>query len=76
MFTNSLSPDAYSLFGIGIFLLLLVFSFGFYFLPTLIGWRRKNSSLTPLFLCNLVFGWTVLGWLVVLFWALLVKKGA
>jgi len=43
------------------FLLLL------YFLPTIIG--RYKANATGIFIVNLLFGWTVIGWLIALIWA-------
>ena len=40
----------------------------FYFLPAIIGRKKKNAS--TLTLCNLFFGWTAIGWIVCLIWAL------
>ena len=40
-----------------------------YFLPTIIGHQRQISSFGALFFVNLLFGWTVLGWLLCLMWA-------
>ena len=45
-------------------------SFALYFLPTLIANRRGHRSLTSIFLVNFFFGWTVIGWIVCLVWAL------
>ena len=45
----------------------LIFSILLYFLPTLIG--RHKADATGIFLVNLLFGWTVIGWVVALFWA-------
>ena len=40
-----------------------------YFLPTVIATRRGHD-LMPILLLNFFFGWTVIGWFVMLFWAL------
>lgn len=45
----------------------LIFSMLLYFLPTLIG-RHKADAL-GIFLVNLLFGWTVIGWIIALIWA-------
>lgn len=45
--------------------------FSVYFLPTIIAWARKNHAMS-IFLTNLFFGWTVIGWVVALvmaFWS-------
>ena len=45
----------------------LFFSFLLYFLPALIG--RHKADAMGIFLVNLLFGWTVIGWVVALIWA-------
>lgn len=40
-----------------------------YFLPALIAWRRRHHNQTAISLCNLLLGWTVLGWVLTLIWA-------
>lgn len=38
-----------------------------YFIPAIIGNKKRNSG--ALFLCNLLFGWTGIGWLFCLIWS-------
>jgi len=45
----------------------LIFSMLLYFLPTLIG--RHKADVMGIFIVNLLFGWTVIGWLIALIWA-------
>jgi hypothetical protein len=40
----------------------------FYFLPAILGRSRTNA--TAIFLLNLLLGWTAVGWIVALIWAL------
>ncbi|MDB5623691.1 MAG: superinfection immunity protein [Devosia sp.] len=40
-----------------------------YFLPTLVAWKRKSPNLSTILLVNLLAGWTVIGWLLPLWWA-------
>ena len=48
--------------------LLAIFSLG-YLLPTSVaGWRHHPNG-APIFLLNLFFGWTVIGWVAALMWA-------
>lgn len=44
-------------------------TFALYFLPFLIAWRRGHRNETPIGLVNLIFGWTVIGWIVALIWS-------
>lgn len=48
-------------------MLFLFFSILLYFLPTIIG--RHKADATGIFLVNLLFGWTVIGWFIALIWA-------
>ena len=48
--------------------------FALYFLPTIIVLaRRKKNVLGPI-LVNVLLGWTIIGWIVALIWALTVEK--
>ncbi len=49
----------------------LLLSVGGYFLPTIIAIIRKKKNSFPIFLVNLFFGMTFIGWLVALIWALM-----
>lgn len=40
-----------------------------YMLPAGIAIFRRHSNLAPLFLVNLLLGWTLLGWVVALAWS-------
>jgi len=50
-----------------IFILVLVEIF-FYFIPAFIGWNKENSS--GILAVNLILGWTLLGWVAALVWAI------
>ena len=39
-----------------------------YFLPTAIGWNKRNSS--AILALNLFLGWTFIGWVIALVWAI------
>ena len=59
--------DTFSASIVGLLILGLVLIF--YFLPTLVavGHRKRNAD--AIFLVNLLFGWTLIGWLVAFVWA-------
>jgi len=46
---------------------LLILSMLLYFLPTILG--RDKRDVMGIFIVNLLFGWTVIGWFVALIWA-------
>jgi hypothetical protein len=50
--------------------ILLVGLVAIYFLPSIIAFRRECRLDGAIFVFNLVFGWTVFGWLITLAWAL------
>jgi hypothetical protein len=52
--------------GIGAIVLLAI-GLLLYFLPTVIGWRKRN--VTAIFVLNLFLGWSVIGWIIALVWA-------
>lgn len=47
---------------------------GLYFLPSFIAYSRKHLNLGAVFVANLFLGWTVLGWVLCLVWALVWTK--
>jgi hypothetical protein len=52
-----------------VFLMIYIGSFLFYLLPFIIaGWRRHTKAGALGFL-NIIFGWTILGWIACLVWA-------
>lgn len=40
-----------------------------YFIPAFVGFSRGHLATGAIFVANLVFGWTLLGWVIVLIWA-------
>ncbi|MGA8763594.1 MAG: superinfection immunity protein [Candidatus Sulfotelmatobacter sp.] len=48
-----------------------IFGFGFlmYFLPTIIAIARSKRDITSILLLNFFLGWTMIGWIVALVWA-------
>ena len=41
-----------------------------YFLPTIIANNRRHRERTPIFVLNLLLGWTFVGWCAALVWSL------
>jgi hypothetical protein len=42
----------------------------FYFLPFAIAFNKKRANSGAIFALNLFFGWTLIGWVVALVWAM------
>lgn len=40
-----------------------------YLLPSVIAFSRHHFNRAPIFVLNLLLGWTVLGWIAAMFWA-------
>ena len=49
----------------------VVFALAIYFLPSIIADHRKRHDILTLALFNACMGWSVVGWLLALYWALL-----
>jgi hypothetical protein len=45
---------------------ILVIVIGVYFLPTIVSVSRKNNQALTVFIINLFFGWTFIGWVIAL----------
>ena len=40
-----------------------------YFLPWIIAWRRRHHNTLAIFVLNFFLGWTIVGWVAALVWA-------
>ena len=49
--------------------ILFLFSFGLYFLPSIIAGGRRKRNQWAIFVVNLFLGWTFVGWIVALVWS-------
>ena len=49
------------------FFILWAIAFLIYFIPTFVGWNKKNIN--SIFTMNILLGWTFIGWVVALVWA-------
>jgi len=49
--------------------ILFVFIVGVYFFPTIVATLREHRNDVPVFVLNLFFGWTLIGWVAALIWA-------
>ena len=52
----------------GLAIWVLIVSFVFYFLPSMIAVARSHRNAMPIFILNLFLGWTFLGWIIALVW--------
>lgn len=53
-----------------VIVILLAFSPFAYFFPSFIAWRRKKANFRAIFALNCLAGWTFVGWVVAMVWAL------
>lgn len=56
-------------FGVVVGLMLIVGSLATYFLPTFVASRRRHHNANAIFLLNLLLGWTGIGWIAAMIWA-------
>ncbi len=56
--------------GIILGIIFLVVAVPIYFFPAMIAWFRQHQSLAAVIMLNALLGWTVVGWIVILLWAL------
>jgi Superinfection immunity protein len=49
-----------------------IFGFGFvlYFLPAIVAFARSKRDATSILVLNFLLGWTAIGWVIALVWAL------
>jgi hypothetical protein len=56
----------------GIFLIpVIIIGVAFYFLPTIVAFARHKKQSLAIFLVNFFLGWTFLGWVGALIWAVM-----
>ena len=60
------------IFVFGIILIVLLFGLGVYFLPTILAVAMHNHNALAIFLLNFFTGWSGIGWLASLIWAVIV----
>lgn len=46
------------------------FLIGLYFVPAIVAHVRRHKNQAPIFLTNLIFGWTGIGWLIAIIWSM------
>ena len=51
------------------FLILTVVAFMLYFLPSIVAYNRSKRNTAGIVILNLLLGWTCLGWIAALIWA-------
>jgi hypothetical protein len=51
-------------------ILVLICGVVWYFVPSLIAHNRRKKNTASIFVINLFFGWTLIGWVITLAWAL------
>jgi len=56
--------------GMITFILMMVLAAGVYFLPSIIAASVNKKAGCAIFVVNLFFGWSLIGWVVALAWAL------
>lgn len=55
-------------------ILILVIMALIYFAPAIIAGGSRHPQTTAIFVLNLLFGWTLIGWGIALIWAFIVKE--
>jgi|SaaInl85LU_5_DNA_1037374.scaffolds.fasta_scaffold28880_3 hypothetical protein len=58
-----------TLITIGVWTTVAAIAFFSYFIPAIVADRRGHRQTVPLFIVNLFFGWTLLGWVGCLAWS-------
>ncbi len=68
--TGQVPSDSLNAFGRSAAATFFVWAPLLYLLPTYEAWKRKQPNLVSIFALNLLLGWTLIGWVVSLVWAL------
>ena len=52
----------------------ILFGIVFYFIPSIVAFARHHRQSLAIFLLNLFAGWTFIGWVAALIWAVIKEK--
>lgn len=52
-----------------ILLLVYLLSIALYYLPIIIAFKKRHNQKGYIVLINILFGWTIIGWIIALVWA-------
>lgn len=55
-------------------LVMLIFTLGMYFLPSIIATTHRHKNIIPIILLNIILGWTFIGWIIAFIWAISNKE--
>lgn len=55
-------------------ILSLVLMAAFYFLPSIVAYFRKKKNYNAILVLNLLLGWTLIGWVIAMIWAMTVDE--
>lgn len=58
------------IFGVIVVISLVVIVIALYLIPGIIAYNKQKKNATAIFILNLLLGWTFLGWIIALIWAL------
>ena len=58
------------IFSFFILLLLIAAGVAIYFIPTIVAYKSEHDNKTAILCLNLFLGWSLIGWVVSLVWAL------
>ena len=47
----------------------IVVGLAFYFIPSIVAFRRRHVNRMSIFLVNFLLGWSLVGWVIALVWA-------
>lgn len=59
--------------GVLLMIAMMIGGAAVYFIPTFIALARRQKNLLSIFILNLFLGWSVVGWVIALVWALKVE---
>ena len=68
-FSDGLVDFAVNLVRLPFLAIFLGIFLGIYFLPLIIAWRRSHHNTLAIFVLNFLLGWTLVGWVAALVWA-------
>ena len=62
--------------GLFIIMTLIILFIVLYFLPPIIAYHYKDKNTIWIFVLTLLFGWSTIGWILALLWAVVERDGS
>ena len=69
--TPQFAKETGNFFGASALVWIMLIGFALYFVPTIVAHFNKKTNFAAIFILNIFLGWTLVGWVIALVWAVM-----